>query len=86
MSNVIKVPKPSRAAYNPNRPLEKNSLIRAQVEHFREAEAGLPEHQRTGVNPEDIMTEGDASHYIRKVTRALHERGGRPPQKVETAR
>jgi hypothetical protein len=85
MSNVIKVPRPSRLAYNPHRPLEKNLLIRAQVEHFREAELNLPEHLRTGINIADVKTEGQAGHYIRKVTRAIHESGGREPQKVRTA-
>jgi hypothetical protein len=32
-----------------------------------------------------IKTEGQASHYIRKVTKALHESGGRHTQKVEKA-
>src|SRR5690348_10217609 len=82
---AIKVPKPSRTAYDPHRPLEKNQLIHSQVRHFQEAETQLPEHLRTGVNVADIKTEGQASHYIRKVTQALHESGGRPTQKVEKA-
>lgn len=82
---VIKVPKPARTAYDPNRPLEKNLLIHAQVKHFKEAESQLPEHLQTGVDVTTIRTEGEASHYIRKVTRALCESGGRPPQKVEKA-
>jgi hypothetical protein len=85
MSNVIKVPKPSRTAYDPHRPLMKNQLIAAQVEHFKEAEAQLPAHLQTGIDTAAIKTEGEASHYIRRVTRAIHESGGRPPQKVETA-
>ena len=84
MSNVVQVPKPSKAAYNPNRPLEKNLLIKAQVKHFEEAEARLPEHLRTGINVAGIRTEGEASRYIRQVTRAIHESGGRP-EKVQTA-
>jgi hypothetical protein len=86
MSNVIKVPKPSRAAYNPNRRLEKNLLIKAQVEHFREAELSLPDDLRTGIDIADVKTEGQASHYIRLVTRAIHKVGGRMPEKVRTAR
>ncbi len=84
MSNVIQVPKPSKLAYNPNRPLEKNQLIQAQVWHFQEAEAALPEHLRTGINVAEIRTEGEASRYIRKVTRAIHESGGLA-EKVRTA-
>jgi hypothetical protein len=83
---LIKVPKPARTAYDPHRPLEKNQLIHAQVRHFKEAEAQLPEDLQTGVDVATIMTEGQASHYIRKVTKALHESGGRPAQKVEKAR
>ena len=86
MSNVISVPKPSRTAFNPHRPLEKNLLIDAQVKHFREAEAQLPMHLQTGIDTATIKTEGQASHYIRKVTRAIHESGGRPAQRVERAR
>ena len=86
MSNVIKVPKPARTAFNPHRPLTKNTLIAAQVQHFKEVEAQLPEHLRTGIDVAGIKTEGEASHYIRKVTRAIHHAGATPPQKVETAR
>ncbi len=86
MSNVIKVPKPERTAYNPDRPLEKNLLIYAQVRHFKEAEAQLPEHQQTGIDINSIKTEGQASRYIRQVTRALHESGGRAARKTEVGR
>ncbi len=85
MSNVIKVPKPSRAAYNPNRPLGKNALIKAQVEHFKEAESQFPEHLKTGIAEAEIRTEGEAADYIRRVTRAIHETGGRAPEKVRIA-
>jgi hypothetical protein len=86
VSNVIKVPKPGRGAYNPNRPLEKNQLIGAQVKHFKEAEQHLPEHQRTGVDVSSIQTEGQAGHYIRRVTRALHENAGKVARKTEVAK
>ena len=85
MDNMIQVPKPSRAAYNPKRPLEKNTLIQSQVKHFAEAESKLPENLRTGIDSAKIATEGQAAEYIRKVTRAIHESGGRPPEKVRTA-
>ena len=81
-SNVVKVPKPTRTAFNPHRSLEKNHLIAAQVEHFKEAETQLPEHLRTGIDAARIHTEGQASEYIRKVTRAIHQSGGRPRQKT----
>jgi hypothetical protein len=85
MPNVIQVPKPSRAAYNPNRPREKNLLIHAQVLHFQEAEKNMPENLRTGIDAAAIATEGQAADYIRKVTRAIHLSGGRDPGKVRTA-
>ena len=84
MSNKIKVPKPS-AVFDPHRPLHKNPLIAAQVRHFEEAESLLAPELRTGVNVSALRTEGEASDYIRKVTRAIHTGGGRLPQKVETA-
>ncbi len=86
MSNVIHVPKPSRTAFNPHRPLEKNLLIYAQVRHFKEAEEQLPAHLQTGIDIADIKTEGQASRYIGKVTRAIHSSGGRPAPIVERAR
>jgi hypothetical protein len=82
MPNFIQVPRPSRTAYNPNRPLEKNTLIQSQVLHFQEAEKNLPESLRTGFDLAKIATEGQAADYIRKVTRAIHDSGGR---KVRTA-
>jgi hypothetical protein len=86
MANVIKVPKPSPGAFNPDRELDKNALVRAQVEHFREAELGLPEDLRTGIDVATIRTEGEASQYIAAVTRAIHESAGRTTEKVRTAR
>jgi hypothetical protein len=85
MPNVIPVPKPSQAAYNPGRPLEKNTLVQALVQHFKAADANLPESFRTGMDTTKIATEGEASEYIRKVTRAIHESGGRAPEKVRVA-
>ena len=85
-SNIVKFPKPSGTAFNPNRPLEKNALIQAQVTHFQAAEKGLPAHLQTGINVAAIRTEGQASEYIGHVTRALHKRGARSTPKVETAR
>jgi len=85
MSNVVKIPKPSRTAYNPHRLLEKNQLIQSQVKHFQEAELGLPPEFRTGVDIATVTTEGKASEYIRLVTRAIHASGGRQSRKTEEA-
>jgi hypothetical protein len=76
-ANIIPVPKPSRAAYNPNRPLSRNTLVQAQVKHFAEAEKHLPPELQTGMDIASITTEGEASVYIRKVTEAIQKSGGR---------
>ena len=77
----VSVPKPSRASFNMNRLLEKNSLLRNQVNHFLELEKSLPPEKRTGTDPKSITTEGRAAEYIRKITDILHPRtaksGGR---------
>jgi hypothetical protein len=86
MSNVIKIPVPTKDAYNPGRPLEKNLLVKAQVEHFREAEAQLPKRLRTNIDVSQIRTEGEASEYIRLVTQALHTAGGRRRRKTRAVR
>jgi len=77
-TNIVRVPKPQATAYNPNRPLHANALIKAQVQHFADAESHLPPEFRTDIDPESIQTEGEASVYIRKVTEAIHATGGRP--------
>jgi hypothetical protein len=76
-SNVIAVPKPSAEAYKPDRPLERNALVKAQVKHFHAVEQNLPAELHTGISVADVKTESQASAYIRKVTEALHKHGGR---------
>ena len=76
-ANIVRVPKPNRNAYNPNRPLYKNLLIKSQLEHFHEADTQLPPEWQTGVDIGTITTEGQAAAYIRKVTEAIHKSGGR---------
>ncbi|MGB8064381.1 MAG: hypothetical protein WCF26_21005 [Candidatus Sulfotelmatobacter sp.] len=68
---VIKVPKPPRSAYDPNRPM--SSLLKMQVEHLLEAEKRLPSRYRNEVYVNAIRTEGEAANYIRAVTEAIHE-------------
>lgn len=83
--NLIAVPKPSRSAYNPDRPLHKNLLIKAQVQHFFAVEQNLPPQERTGIDIDTVTTEGLASAYIRRVTEAIHRVGG-VTEKVRTAK
>lgn len=85
MANFVNVPKPASTAYNPDRPLEKNKLIKAQVEHFKHVDDKLPPEFQTGVDIATVTTEGRAGEYIRLVTRAIHESGGREARKVERA-
>jgi hypothetical protein len=67
---VIKVPRPPKSAFNPNRPM--SSLLEWQVEHLHEAEKRLPVQHRTDIYINAIKTEGEAANYIRAVTEAIH--------------
>jgi hypothetical protein len=71
----IKVARTPKSAYNPDRPV--SSLIANQVLHLYRVEGTLPRRKRTGVNIERIATEGQASRYIRKMTRLLHPAGAK---------
>ena len=71
-SNVVNVPKPNPKSFNKHRPLEQNTLIKNQVLHFREIEKTLPPEQQSGMNFDDIKTEGQAAEYIAKLTKFLH--------------
>jgi hypothetical protein len=69
---LIRVPRP-KDAYNPDRPM--GSLLKAQVEHLREAESKLPLRYRQQIDTyiKAIKTEGEAAAYIRQVTQAIHD-------------
>ena len=71
-SNVVNVPKPDAKSFNKHRLLEKNTLIKNQVAHFREIEKTLPPEQQSGMNFDEIKTEGQAAEYIGKLTKFLH--------------
>jgi hypothetical protein len=68
---LISVPKPPKSAYNPDRPA--TSLLKAHVEHMREAESKLPVKYRSDFYAKAVRTEGEAAEYIRDVTEAIHE-------------
>ena len=76
---VIRVPKPSKTAFNPGRLLAKNTLLVNQVESFHKHELGLPPDQRTGEDFASILTEGQASEYIRKMTAIMHPQVAKAP-------
>jgi hypothetical protein len=69
---LIKVPKPPKDAYDPDRPV--GSLLKSQVEHMREAESKLPLRYRNEIQTyvKAVRTEREAARYIQAVTRAIH--------------
>ncbi|HXJ87870.1 MAG TPA: hypothetical protein VMS18_13695 [Candidatus Binatia bacterium] len=82
---LIHVPRP-KDAYNPDRPM--GSLLKAQIEHLREAESKLPLRYRLEIETyvKAVRTEGEAASYIRAVTDAIHRahedaRSARAPKK-----
>ena len=68
---LINVPKPSKDAGNPNRPV--SSLLRTQIEHLHIAERRLPPQYHSDIYVNAIKTEGEAAAYIRHVTEAIHK-------------
>lgn len=68
---IIQVPKPSKRAMNPDRPI--NCLLLAQVEHLQHAERRLPLKYRSEIYTHAIRTEGEAADYIRQTTEAIHQ-------------
>ncbi|HXX18641.1 MAG TPA: hypothetical protein VEJ46_04505 [Candidatus Acidoferrum sp.] len=68
---IIPVPKPSKKAMNPERPI--NCLLLAQVEHLQHAERRLPLRYRSSTYTHAIRTEGEAARYVREVTEAIHK-------------
>jgi hypothetical protein len=68
---LIHVPRPSKDAYDPDRPM--GSLLKSQIDHLREAESKLPLRYRSEVYIKAVRTEGEAAQYIREVTEAIHE-------------
>jgi hypothetical protein len=71
-SNVIRVPKPSRSSFNPDRPVAGNTLLLSQLKHAHIHEQTLPPDRRTGIDFESIKTEGRAAEYLRKLMGTLH--------------
>jgi len=68
---IITVPRPSKKAWNPDRPA--NALLVAQVGHLQHAERRLPLRYRSRIYTHAIRTEGEAARYIREVTEAIHK-------------
>jgi hypothetical protein len=68
---IIQVPKPSKQAWNPDRPV--SGLLLAQIHHLQHAERRLPLRYRSEIYTHAIRTEGEAARYIREVTEAIHK-------------
>jgi hypothetical protein len=63
-----------KEAYNHDRPI--SSLIRTQLLHLHYAEnLVVPTKARTNININHLLTERQASEYIQKLTRLLHQYG-----------
>ena len=71
-SNVVNVPKVNPKSYNKQRSIETNTLLKHQIQHFREVEKTLPRERQTGIDVDSIKTEGQAAEYIAKITKFLH--------------
>lgn len=67
---LIHVPRPSKTAFNPDRPV--SGLLKAQIEHLQTAERRLPARYRSEIYANAIQTEREAGDYIRAVTEAIH--------------
>lgn len=68
--DLIDVPKP-RGIRDPNRLA--GTLLLAQVRHLHEAEKSLPAKYHSGIFYKAVVTEQDAAHYIRAVTKGIHK-------------
>ncbi|HTS36607.1 MAG TPA: hypothetical protein VMH04_13110 [Candidatus Solibacter sp.] len=67
---LLPMPKPSKNAWNPDRPM--SSLLKWQVEHLHAAEMRMPLRYHTEIYVNALRSEGDAAHYIQAVTEAIH--------------
>jgi hypothetical protein len=74
-TNVVVVPKPSAAAYNPDRMLARNSLLMNQVRQFQHVEQQRAKGTRSSHDATKVETEGQAAEYVKKMTALMHERG-----------
>jgi hypothetical protein len=72
-AKVVRVPKPPKRAYDPNRPV--SGLIENQIRHLQAAEWKLRPEHRSRVAAQTITTERQASAYIQHVTSRLHPEG-----------
>jgi hypothetical protein len=67
---IIHLPPIPQSAMNAGRPV--SALLKAQIEHLREADRRLPLRYRTEIYANAIRTEGEAAEYVRSVTEAIH--------------
>ena len=75
---LIRVPKPPRSAYDPDRPV--SSLLKSQIDHLREAESKLPLRYRSEQYVKAVRTEGDDVNLPRVGELAQELAGIRLPQ------
>jgi len=68
---LLRLPKPSKNAWNPDRPM--SSLLKWQIEHLHAAEMRMPSRYHTEIYVNALRTEGEAANYIQLVTEAIHQ-------------
>lgn len=70
---LIRVPRPPKDAYNPDR--EAGSLLKAQLAHAHEAERKLPIRYRQNIDiyASAVRTEREAAEFLCQVTEAVHK-------------
>ena len=68
---TIHVPRPSKNAMNPDRPV--SSLLLTQIQHLKKAEKNLPPRYHSDKYINAIQTEREAAAYIQHVTEAIHQ-------------
>ena len=68
---LLPLPKPSKNAWNPDRPM--SSLLKWQIEHLQAAELRLPARYQTDIYVNALRSEGDAANYIQMVTERIRQ-------------
>jgi hypothetical protein len=68
---LLPLPKPSKNAWNPDRPM--SSLLKWQIEHLHAAEMRMPVRYHTEMYVNALRTEGDAANYIQLVTERIQQ-------------
>jgi len=77
---VMKVPKPTKSAYDHKRFI--SGLIQHQIRHFHDVEKSLLKDGQKLTDISKIETELQASKYLKKMTALLHPQGYEKPRRL----